>query len=77
MQHIYLVRHGTTEDIEKHLMQGSSDSPLSARGREEALRTAEALSGIRLMPPFPARWGARGKQPRSWRTRIRGWKLFR
>lgn len=40
---IYLVRHGTTEAIEKGLMQGSSDSPLSSRGCKEALLTAKAL----------------------------------
>ena len=62
MQHIYLVRHGTTEDIEKHLMQGSSDSPLSARGREEAQRTAGALSGIRFDAAFSSPMG------RAWET---------
>ena len=62
MQHIYLVRHGTTEDIEKHLMQGSSDSPLSARGRKEAQRTAEALSGIRFDAAFSSPMG------RAWET---------
>ena len=57
MHHIYLVRHGTTEDIEKHLMQGSSDSPLSTRGREEALRTAEALSQITFDAAFSSPMG--------------------
>ena len=62
MQHVYLVRHGTTEDIERHLMQGSSDSPLSARGRKEAQRTAEALSGI----PFDAAFSS--PMGRAWET---------
>ncbi len=62
MQHIILIRHGTTEDIEKRLMQGSSDSPLSARGREEALQTAEALSGI----PFDAAFSS--PMGRAWET---------
>ena len=62
MQHIYLVRHGTTEDIEKHLMQGSSDSPLSARGRKEAQQTAEALSGIHFDAAFSSPMG------RAWET---------
>jgi len=42
MHHINLVRHGTTKDIEKRLMQGSSDSPLSVRGRQDEQQTAEA-----------------------------------
>jgi len=62
MQHIYLVRHGTTEDIERHLMQGSSDSPLSARGREEARRTGEAISGICIDAAFSSPMG------RAWET---------
>jgi probable phosphoglycerate mutase len=57
MHHVYLVRHGTTEDIEKRLMQGSSDSPLSARGREEAQRTAEILSSIRFDTTFSSPMG--------------------
>ena len=62
MQHIYLIRHGTTEDIEKGLMQGSSDSPLSARGRKEAQQTGEALSAIRFDAAFASPMG------RAWET---------
>jgi broad specificity phosphatase PhoE len=57
MVHLYLIRHGTTEDIEKRLMQGSSDSPLSARGREEAQRTAEALRTIQFSDAFSSPMG--------------------
>ncbi len=57
MQSIFLIRHGTTEDIEKHLMQGSSDSPLSARGREEARRTAGELSRVRYNAAFSSPMG--------------------
>jgi len=64
MLHIYLVRHGTTEDIEKHLVQGSSDSPLSARGRKEAQRTAEALNGIHFAAAFSSPMG------RAWETAL-------
>lgn len=32
---IYLIRHGKTEANEKHLYCGSTDLPLSAKGREE------------------------------------------
>ena len=57
MQNVFLVRHGTTEDIEKHLMQGASDSPLSARGREEAQQTAGVLGRIRFKAIFSSPMG--------------------
>ena len=43
-------------------MQGSSDSPLSARGRKEAQQTAEALIGIRFNAAFSSPMG------RAWET---------
>ena len=43
MSIITIIRHGTTEGIEKGQLQGSTDSPLSHRGRMEAQLTAEAL----------------------------------
>ncbi len=43
MSTIIIIRHGTTEGIEKDLIQGSTNSPLSSRGRLEAQLTAEAL----------------------------------
>ena len=43
MSIITLIRHGTTEGIEKGKLQGSTDSPLSPRGKLEAQLTAEAL----------------------------------
>jgi broad specificity phosphatase PhoE len=43
MSIITIIRHGTTEGIEKGKLQGSTDSPLSSRGRLEAQLTAEAL----------------------------------
>jgi broad specificity phosphatase PhoE len=43
MSIITIIRHGTTEGIEQGLLQGSTDSPLSSRGRLEAQLTAEAL----------------------------------
>ncbi len=48
MIHLFLVRHGTTSAIELRHLQGASDSPLSARGREEARLAGAALknSGI-------------------------------
>jgi probable phosphoglycerate mutase len=40
---LFLVRHGTTTAIEQRVLQGSSDSPLSVRGRKEAQLAAAAL----------------------------------
>ena len=40
---LFLVRHGTTTAIEQRVLQGSKDSPLSDRGREEARLAATAL----------------------------------
>jgi len=42
---VTFVRHGTTEWIERGLLHGVSDSPLSERGRREALLAARALAG--------------------------------
>jgi len=57
MHHLFLIRHGTTEAIEKHLMQGSTDSLLSANGREEARRVAEALKAVRFDAVFSSPMG--------------------
>ena len=38
MADLYLVRHGQTELNVKNILQGWHDSPLTARGREQALR---------------------------------------
>ena len=43
MIQLILVRHGTTTAIEQRRLQGSTDSPLSMRGREEARLAAAAL----------------------------------
>ncbi|HUV15911.1 MAG TPA: histidine phosphatase family protein [Pelolinea sp.] len=57
MVRLYLVRHGTTNAIEQHLMQGASDSPLSARGREEAKLTAESLKNEGIKTAFSSPMG--------------------
>lgn len=45
---VYLIRHGeTTWNVERRY-QGELDSPLSARGREQAVRTGEALRAVPL-----------------------------
>ncbi len=41
----YFVRHGETEMNAAHRVAGSIDSPLTARGREQALDAAAALAG--------------------------------
>ena len=46
-----IVRHGTTEWMEEDRLHGSTDSPLSERGRQEAARTAAWLA---RQPPFDA-----------------------
>jgi len=48
MQHIYFVRHGTTEWMERKKIQGISDIPLSAGGRKEAEKTAKVFAEIEL-----------------------------
>lgn len=58
MHHVFLIRHGTTEAIEKHLIQGSTDSPLSAKGREEAHSASEALKNIPFKAIFSSPMGS-------------------
>ena len=62
MQHSILVRHGTTEAIEKRLMQGASDSPLSAKGSKRRAGLPDALSAIRFNAAFSSPMG------RAWET---------
>lgn len=40
---LYLVRHGETDGNLARRMQGSVDTPLNSRGKEQAAVTAEAL----------------------------------
>jgi len=40
---LYLVRHGQTELNVQNILQGWHDSPLTARGREQALATRAAF----------------------------------
>lgn len=44
MADLYLVRHGQTELNMKNILQGWHDSPLTARGREQALATRAAFA---------------------------------
>ena len=43
MADLYLVRHGQTEFNVRNILQGWHDSPLTARGREQALATRAAF----------------------------------
>lgn len=45
---ITIIRHGSTQGIEKGLLQGSSDSRLSERGRRQVELTAKLLSRRRI-----------------------------
>ena len=43
MADLYLVRHGQTELNVRNILQGWHDSPLTARGLEQALATRAAF----------------------------------
>ena len=43
---IYLARHGETEDNARRVVQGSIDTPLNERGREQAQDLVEQVAGL-------------------------------
>lgn len=45
---VYFVRHGQSEANRQNLAAGWSDTPLSAVGRDQALKTAKLFEGIRI-----------------------------
>jgi|SRR5215212_11816872 len=45
---LYLIRHGEVEGAESGKLLGRTDTPLSARGLEQALKLAEVLSSSQL-----------------------------
>ncbi len=49
---IYLFRHGETDWNKAGRLQGQSDIPLNESGRELAVKTAEALKGVRFDAAF-------------------------
>ena len=46
---VYLIRHGKTEANEKRLYCGSTDLPLSVRGREELSRIHYHIENVRFL----------------------------
>jgi broad specificity phosphatase PhoE len=45
---IYLARHGETDWNAQRRIQGQTDTPLNAKGRQQAAKLAELLKGVRL-----------------------------
>ena len=43
---IYITRHGQTDLNKAHLMQGRTDAPLNAHGRQQAVEAAQQVKGI-------------------------------
>jgi probable phosphoglycerate mutase len=43
---IYLARHGETDDNARGVVQGSIDTPLNERGREQARMLADRVAGL-------------------------------
>jgi probable phosphoglycerate mutase len=48
MQHIYIVRHGTTDWVDDKKIQGDTDIPLNQKGRMQAEKAARALAPIQF-----------------------------
>lgn len=48
MSVLYLIRHGITEGNERHLYYGSTDIPLSEKGREELKRITYSVENVRF-----------------------------
>ena len=45
---LYIARHGQTEWNVQHRLQGMTDTPLDATGRQQAAALADSLKGVRL-----------------------------
>lgn len=54
---IYIVRHGETEFNVKKIIQGQIDSPLTEKGKQQALERAEDLKNIRFDAIFSSDLG--------------------
>ncbi len=53
----YLVRHGETASNEAGLIQGQTDSPLTEKGKQQALEIKKELSGIHFDAAFSSDLG--------------------
>ncbi|MBE6585591.1 MAG: histidine phosphatase family protein [Ruminococcaceae bacterium] len=49
---LYIVRHGQSEWNAKHLVCGSTDAPLTEKGRAQAAETAEVIAQIHAEQPI-------------------------
>ncbi|KAG8894641.1 hypothetical protein FRC00_008653, partial [Tulasnella sp. 408] len=50
--HIYLVRHGETDENRQGIVQGQLESSLNATGREQSRRMAQALKDVQFVHAF-------------------------
>lgn len=44
--HLYIMRHGETDDNTKWILQGQKDNPLNENGKRQAKRVKDTLQGI-------------------------------
>ncbi len=49
-KHFYMIRHGQTEANERQVMAGSTDSPLTALGRNQAKSVQKIVSELKVKP---------------------------
>ncbi|MGQ0528172.1 MAG: histidine phosphatase family protein [Alphaproteobacteria bacterium] len=49
-KHFYMIRHGETEANAAEIMAGSLDSPLTARGRDQARLARHVVAGLSVKP---------------------------
>lgn len=50
LNHFYMIRHGQTEANAKQVMAGSTDSPLTALGREQAQEAQKVVEALQTKP---------------------------
>lgn len=44
--HLYIMRHGETDDNTRRVLQGQKDNPLNENGKKQAIEAGEELRGI-------------------------------
>ncbi len=44
--HLYIMRHGETDDNTRRVLQGQKDNPLNENGKKQAIEAGEELKGI-------------------------------